>query len=47
MILVGAVCLILGLILGLGLLTVIGIVLLVIGGIAALMGPTPGGRRYW
>ena len=47
MILIGAVCLVLGLVLGLGLLTVIGVVLLCVGGVAALMGPTHGGRRYW
>lgn len=50
MIILGLICLILGLVLGFGILTTIGIVLLLIGVVLAVLGGTGhpvGGRRYW
>jgi len=50
MIVLGAILLILGIVLGIGLLSTIGIILLVIGAILWVLGAAGrpvGGRRYW
>ena len=50
MIILGVICLILGLVLGIGILWTIGIILLVVGlilEVLGLMGRAVGGRRYY
>jgi hypothetical protein len=50
MLVIGIICLVLGYLLGISILTTIGIILAVIGGIllvAGALGHPVGGRRYW
>ena len=50
MIILGIILLVLGYLLGIGILTTLGIILIVIGAILAILGATGragGGRKYW
>ena len=50
MIILGIILLVLGYVLGIGILTTLGIILVVVGAILAILGATgraAGGRKYW